>query len=53
MKAKTLCICSLWCLLVGLVWTSGVRAETLTVATYNIENYCAADRVTEAGYRKD
>jgi endonuclease/exonuclease/phosphatase family metal-dependent hydrolase len=29
------------------------RAETLTVATYNLENYVAADRMTEAGYRKD
>ena len=29
------------------------RAETLTVATYNIENYGPANRVTEAGYRKD
>lgn len=32
---------------------SGARAETLTIATYNIENYVAADRMTEAGYRKD
>ena len=30
-----------------------LRAETLTVATYNIENYTAADRMTEAGYRRD
>ena len=30
-----------------------IRAETLTVATYNIENYGPANRVTEAGYRKD
>jgi endonuclease/exonuclease/phosphatase family metal-dependent hydrolase len=30
-----------------------VHAETLTVATYNIENYGPADRVTEEGYRKD
>ena len=29
------------------------RAETLTVATYNIENYVATGRMTEAGYRKD
>lgn len=27
--------------------------ETLTVATYNIENYVATDRMTENGYRKD
>ena len=39
-------------LLVGLclVVTPSFAAETLTVATYNIENYTAADRVTEAGY---
>ena len=36
---------------VGL-WTTA-RAETLTLATYNIENYVAADRMTEAGYRRD
>lgn len=30
-----------------------VRAETLTLATYNVENYGPANRVTEAGYRKD
>jgi endonuclease/exonuclease/phosphatase family metal-dependent hydrolase len=28
-------------------------AETLTLATYNIENYGPANRVTESGYRKD
>ena len=28
-------------------------AEPLTVATYNIENYGPANRITEAGYRKD
>lgn len=28
-------------------------AETLTLATYNVENYGPAKRVTEAGYRKD
>ena len=32
---------------------SRARAETLTVATYNVENYVAADRMTETGYRKD
>ncbi len=32
---------------------SCLHAETLTIATYNIENYVAADRVTEAGFRKD
>ncbi len=29
------------------------RGETLTLATYNIENYGPANRLTEAGYRKD
>lgn len=29
------------------------RAETLTIATYNVENYVPANRVTEAGYRQD
>ena len=33
--------------------TVAARAETLTLATYNIENYGPANRVTEAGYRKD
>jgi endonuclease/exonuclease/phosphatase family metal-dependent hydrolase len=32
---------------------SGGRAETLTIATYNIENYGPSNRMTEAGYRKD
>ena len=32
---------------------SSLRAETLTIATYNIENYGPANRMTEAGYRKD
>ena len=30
-----------------------LRAETLTLATYNVENYGPANRLTEAGYRKD
>ena len=29
------------------------RAETLTIATYNVENYGPADRVTADGFRKD
>lgn len=29
------------------------RAETLTIATYNVENYVAADRMTESGFRRD
>ena len=43
-----------------IAWVSAVigltgllRAETLTLATYNVENYGPANRVTEAGYRKD
>jgi len=40
-----------WGLLVGVV--AWARAEVLTLATYNIENYGPANRVTEAGYRKD
>ncbi|MEO5961227.1 MAG: hypothetical protein ABIR80_19130, partial [Opitutaceae bacterium] len=35
------------------IWASADGAETLTIATYNIENYGPADRMTEAGYRKD
>ncbi|MGH7945490.1 MAG: endonuclease/exonuclease/phosphatase family protein [Opitutaceae bacterium] len=34
-------------------WSAGVRAGTLTIATYNLENYGPADRMTEAGYRKE
>lgn len=30
-----------------------VRAESLTIATYNIENYVPANRMTQAGYRQD
>lgn len=34
-------------------WLVGaVSAETLTVATYNVENYVLADRMTAAGYRQ-
>jgi endonuclease/exonuclease/phosphatase family metal-dependent hydrolase len=31
----------------------GLIAETLVIATYNLENYGPADRLTEDGYRKD
>ena len=34
-------------------WSAIVHAETLTIATYNIENYGPANRMTEAGYRQD
>ncbi len=36
------------------VWCGGPgRAESLTIATYNVENYVAANRMTAEGYRKD
>lgn len=40
----------------GLAWLLAVawaQAETLRIATYNVENYGAADRVIAAGYRRD
>ncbi len=40
-----------WLILFGLA--AVLRGETLTIATYNVENYVAANRMTEAGYRKD
>jgi endonuclease/exonuclease/phosphatase family metal-dependent hydrolase len=40
-------------LLLNLILVAGLRAELLTVATYNVENYGPANRVTEAGYRQD
>ena len=41
-------------LLVGLLLACAIgRGETLTLATYNVENYGPADRMTEAGYRTD
>jgi endonuclease/exonuclease/phosphatase family metal-dependent hydrolase len=39
-------------LFVLVCWPGFGRAETLTVATYNLENYGLADRMTEAGYRQ-
>lgn len=33
--------------------TAAARAETLTIATYNLENYGLADRMTPDGYRKE
>ncbi|MDO8541054.1 MAG: endonuclease/exonuclease/phosphatase family protein [Opitutaceae bacterium] len=44
-RVAALCCC------LAMLWTA--RAEKLTLATYNIENYGPADRMTEAGYRKD
>jgi len=43
----------LGCLLFNLMAPGQVSAETLTIATYNIENYGPADRMTDDGYRKD
>ncbi len=41
-------------LLAAAVWAApAAAAETLRIATYNLENYAPADRVTEAGYRND
>ncbi|HWA10665.1 MAG TPA: endonuclease/exonuclease/phosphatase family protein [Opitutaceae bacterium] len=41
-------------IILGLLAAPAVaRAETLTIATYNVENYVAADRMTEDGYRRD
>jgi endonuclease/exonuclease/phosphatase family metal-dependent hydrolase len=42
----------LLCLLGGLIHADA-GAETLTIATYNVENYVPANRMTEAGYRRD
>src|SRR4051812_996940 len=48
-KKNALFFCAFWCLFAALsAW-----AETLTIATYNIENYGPANRMTEAGFRKD
>jgi endonuclease/exonuclease/phosphatase family metal-dependent hydrolase len=46
MKRAVAGVLWLWCAFVA-------AAENLTVATYNIENYGPANRMTEAGYRKD
>lgn len=47
----------LWLRPFGLLLASALlfvsaKAETLKIATYNVENYVAADRMTEAGFRK-
>jgi endonuclease/exonuclease/phosphatase family metal-dependent hydrolase len=40
--------------LIGFLAARGaMRTDTLVIATYNIENYCPADRMTDAGYRGD
>jgi endonuclease/exonuclease/phosphatase family metal-dependent hydrolase len=44
----------LLCLLAGLLPALvAAGTETLTLATYNVENYGPADRRTEAGFRRD
>ena len=52
MKARGFFPRSLGWLLFSLL-VGGLRAESLTIATYNIENYVPANRVTEAGYRQE
>ncbi len=32
--------------------SAATRAETITVATYNVQNYCVADRMAEGVYRQ-
>ena len=44
-------LCSLLFIVVG--FAESARAELLKIATYNVENYGLADRLTEAGYRQD
>lgn len=46
--------CRVWVCWWGLFLVVGrLGAETLTIATYNIENYGPANRMTEGGFRKD
>ena len=40
------------CALLGWLLLSGVRGETLTIATYNVENYVAANRLVDGVYRE-
>ncbi len=44
-----------WCSVWVFVWTAfaPARAETLTVATYNIENYTSTNRMVEDRFRPD
>ncbi len=39
-------------LVIALFSASAAGAETLTIATYNVENYVLADRMTASGYRQ-
>jgi len=46
--------CRAWFLAAALVVARGpLAAETLRIATYNVENYGPADRMTTEGYRRD
>jgi endonuclease/exonuclease/phosphatase family metal-dependent hydrolase len=42
-----------FCVFLGLFAATPVWAETFTIATYNVENYVATNRMTDDGYRKD
>src|ERR1035437_9740564 len=53
MKARGLFHRSIGCLLLSLLLVLGLRGEILTIATYNVENYGPANRMTDAGYRQD
>lgn len=44
---------SQWLLIALIAGPGFARGETLTLATYNVENYGPANRMTESGYRKD
>mgnify|MGYP001603107197 CR=1 FL=1 len=52
MKGRKRFLGSLGCLLLNLILALRLGAGTLTVATYNVENYTSANRMTEAGYRQ-
>lgn len=47
LRQGLLCLCAFWC---GCA-TDVAKAERLVLATYNLENYGAADRMTPDGYR--
>ncbi|MEO6569328.1 MAG: endonuclease/exonuclease/phosphatase family protein [Opitutaceae bacterium] len=53
MNSRRIFLRALGYLLFNLTGFGSLAAETLVVATYNIENYGTADRMTEDGYRKD
>ena len=41
-------VAAIWLATIAAAW-----AERITIATYNLENYVAANRMTEEGYRQD